>query len=84
MIDCPYCASPIPEVAIKCAKCAEYLRRSVGPGLAIGIFFLPGIFSWFTLRAGYSRAARLLSFGYLSLSIGLNLLLLGWVLAPTS
>jgi hypothetical protein len=43
------------------------LGRKVSFGLALGIFFVPYIFSWFTLRAGYSSAARLVAFGWLLL-----------------
>jgi hypothetical protein len=33
--------------------------------LIVGILFLPYIFSWFTLRAGYSKTARILSFAWM-------------------
>lgn len=40
-------------------------RKSVGGWLVVGILFLPYVFSWFTLRRGYSTAARVLSFVWL-------------------
>ena len=40
-------------------------KKSLSPGLWIGIFFLPFIFAWLTLRQGYSKRARLFSFGWL-------------------
>lgn len=41
--------------------------KKVSIPLAIGIFSIPLIFSWFTLRRGYSTQARVLSFGWLIL-----------------
>ncbi len=41
--------------------------RRVGLALGIGIFLMPYIFSWFTLRPGYSRTSKILSFGWLGL-----------------
>lgn len=39
--------------------------RKVSTPLGIGIFLIPLIFSWFTLRKGHSRFARILSFVWL-------------------
>lgn len=36
--------------------------RQVSFLLGLGIFFMPYIFAWFTLRQGYSRQARIVSF----------------------
>jgi hypothetical protein len=41
--------------------------RVVGFPLGVGIFLLPVIFVWFTLRDGYSTTARVISFGWLAL-----------------
>jgi hypothetical protein len=41
------------------------LERKVSLWLAVGILFMPYIFSWFTLRSGYSNMARLVAFGWL-------------------
>ena len=40
-------------------------KRSVGFFLALGILIMPPIFSWVTLRQGYSTLSRVLAFGYL-------------------
>jgi hypothetical protein len=40
--------------------------RKVAIPLGIGIFLMPYIFSWFTLRKGYSRTARAISLAWLS------------------
>ena len=39
--------------------------RRVSFLLGMGIFFMPYIFAWFTLRQGYSRQARMISFFWL-------------------
>jgi hypothetical protein len=44
-------------------------RRRVGFLLGFGIFLLPFIFAWFTLRRGYSTLARVLSFGWMGFLI---------------
>ena len=43
--------------------------RNVSLILGIGIFFMPYIFAWFTLREGYSSLARFSSFGWMILII---------------
>jgi hypothetical protein len=40
-------------------------ERRVSILLGIGIFLMPYIFAWFTLREGYSKSARFISFGWL-------------------
>ncbi|QOW46164.1 DUF4236 domain-containing protein [Acinetobacter piscicola] len=40
-------------------------ERKVSILLGIGIFMMPYIFAWFTLREGHSRSARFISFGWL-------------------
>lgn len=49
--------------------------KKVSIPLAIGIFAIPLIFSWFTLQKGYSKTAKIISFGWLFLTILLSLLL---------
>ncbi len=39
-------------------------ERKVSILLGIGIFLMPYIFAWFTLRDGYSKSARFISFGW--------------------
>lgn len=43
--------------------------RKVGIWLGIGIFLLPFVFSWFTLRKGHSSLARVISFIWLAVVI---------------
>jgi len=44
-------------------------QRKVSVSLGIGIFFLPLIFSWFTLRTGYSKVAKIVSFTWLGFTL---------------
>lgn len=44
--------------------------RSTSPLLLIGIFFLPFIFAFFTLRKNHSLLIKLLSFSWLSFLLG--------------
>jgi len=37
--------------------------------LPIGIFFLPIVFTWFTLKQGYSKLYRIVAFGWLSICV---------------
>jgi len=43
--------------------------RSVGFLLGVGILFMPYIFSWFTLRKGYSNLVRVVSLGWLGVVV---------------
>ncbi|SHO57855.1 hypothetical protein [Vibrio quintilis] len=43
--------------------------KKVSIGLGIGIVLIPLIFSWFTLRKGYSGKAKIISFSWLAISI---------------
>lgn len=47
--------------------------RKVSILLGIGIFLMPYIFAWFTLREGYSKLARFISFGWLLFLIFVNM-----------
>lgn len=58
-------------------------QRKLSILLIIGIISIPLIFSWFTLRKGYSKKARIISFGYLALSFILLTLLLPVSKNPT-
>jgi hypothetical protein len=66
---CPYCRYEVPKGAIKCGHCGEFLKRKVSILLGLGIFFFPFIFSWFTLRRGYSTLARVIVFSWLLISL---------------
>lgn len=48
-------------------------ERKVSILLGIGIFLMPYIFAWFTLREGYSKPARFISFGWLLFLVFVNL-----------
>lgn len=77
MIDCQECNKAMSDSALFCPNCGKPNakdttgKRSVSVLLAVGIFFIPLIFSWFTLRKGYSVLARGLSFSWLVLSIAI-------------
>jgi hypothetical protein len=68
IIICADCKKPMLKNALSCPKCgkpneklATVNPRKVSLLLAIGIFFIPYIFAWFTLRKGYSVQARIIS-----------------------
>lgn len=44
-------------------------QRSVSFLLGLGIFFVPFIFAWFTLRKGHSNVARIIAFTWLGLML---------------
>ncbi|WP_417509595.1 hypothetical protein [Methylophaga sp.] len=46
-------------------------KRAVSIYLGLGIFFIPIIFSWFTLRRGYSSLAQVVSFSWLVILFGI-------------
>lgn len=51
------------------------VQRPVSPRLGVAIFLLPPVFAWFTLRKGYSKAARIFSFlwlGFIIYNVGLD------------
>lgn len=52
-------------------QATEIKPRKVGLLLGAGIFFLPIVFAWFTLRKGHSKLARVLSLGWLGLGIAI-------------
>jgi len=43
------------------------VKKTVGIGFILGVILLPYIVAWFSLRKGYSKQVRYLSFGYLVL-----------------
>jgi hypothetical protein len=49
-------------------------KRNVSGRLGLGIFFLPHIFSWFTLRQGYSITTRIVAFCWLGGLVILSIL----------
>lgn len=80
LITCPDCKNEISDSAPVCPKCGrpkdeekpvtvetspEVEKRSIGALLGIGILFFPILFSWFTLRKGYSSTPKLIAFSWL-------------------
>lgn len=72
---CVYCSTPVqlvgqtqplyqPSFAQQFKRENSPPSRRVGILLGIGIFFIPYIFAWFTLRPGYSTQARAISLGW--------------------
>src|SRR5271157_1783695 len=57
---CIYCGMPDPGKRLKANN------TKVGFLLGLGILFFPFIFTWFTLRNGYSAVARAVAFAWLS------------------
>ncbi|GEM_PF-6277370 len=55
----------------------NFENKKVSIPLAIGIFLIPIIFAWFTLKKGYSNTAKIVSFGWLLLGV------LAFVMLPT-
>lgn len=68
MINCPDCSKEMSDSAPTCPNCgrpntsASTQVRPVGILLGIGIFLIPLIFSWFTLRKGHTTKAKVISF----------------------
>jgi hypothetical protein len=77
IIECTECGGKISDEAPSCPHCgksysdttqqpssveAGEAEKSVSLLLGIGVFIAPYIFSWFTLRGGYSNRARITSF----------------------
>lgn len=77
MIICPDCNKEMSDAAHACPNCgrpnanAPTGTKSVSVLLGIGIFFIPLIFSWFTLRKGYTTKAKVISFVWLVLSLAI-------------
>lgn len=61
-----------PGEGIKSAGESFGNRRRMSTLLAFGIFGLPYIFSWFTLRNGYSARAKIVAFSWLGVFIFAN------------
>jgi hypothetical protein len=75
MMTCPDCSKEMSDSAPVCPSCgkpnknAPAEERPVGILLGIGIFFIPLIFAWFTLRKGHTTKAKIISFVWLVLSL---------------
>jgi hypothetical protein len=59
---------------IQVPKTEMAANRPVGIMLTIGIFLFPILFAWFLLRRGYSGAARIFGFGWMSVIVALIIL----------
>lgn len=74
IVVCADCNKEMSDAAPACPHCARpnagvNSGRSVGFGLGAGIFLLPLVFSWFTLRKGHTPRARGISFAWLAASL---------------
>lgn len=76
---CQNCGAQNNDEAGLCSQCGQALQasptpeRRVRPLLGIGIFFIPAVFAWFTLRKGHSTLSRILSFGWFAVSFTLSM-----------
>lgn len=74
MINCPDCKKEMSDSAPACPNCgkpnasAPTEVRAVSILLGIGIFLIPLIFAWFTLRKGHTTKAKVISFIWLALT----------------
>ncbi|OOG87804.1 hypothetical protein B0E42_07145 [Pseudomonas sp. A25(2017)] len=75
MITCIDCNKEMSDAAPACPACgrpntiATHSDRPVGMLLGIGIFLMPLVFSWFTLRKGHTAKAKIISFAWLVISL---------------
>lgn len=60
------------RTAVATARVGRSPPREIGLGLALGIAALPVIFSWFTLRRGFSTLARVIAFLWLAAFLGIG------------
>lgn len=74
IIKCPDCKNDMSNSAESCPHCgrpnskAPKKTRSVSTLLGIGIFLLPIVFAWFTLREGHTNKAKVISFAWLAIT----------------
>lgn len=72
IITCSDCSKDMSDSALSCPQCGKpntnIPKKNVGIILGAGILFLPLIFSWFTLRKGYTKKAKIISFAWLVIS----------------
>lgn len=75
MTTCQECDTELSDAAPTCPHCGKpnskfrETSRSVSVLLGLGIFLLPIIFSWFTLKKGYSKKAKIISFCWLAVTL---------------
>lgn len=74
---CKKCGNETQEGQKFCTKCGESVlsgdtsheEKKMGSRMALGIFLLPIVFSWFTLQKGYRTRDRVASFVWLGICI---------------
>ena len=79
IINCPDCTKEMSDAAPSCPNCGRPnlpmisapTERRVSILLGVGIFLMPLIFAWFTLRKGYSTKAKLISFAWLIFTLAI-------------
>ncbi len=74
IVVCADCNNEMSDAAPACPHCGRpnasaEQSRSVGFGLGAGIFLVPLVFAWFTLRKGHTKIARVVSFAWLAASL---------------
>ena len=82
MVKCPDCEKMISDSAPSCPNCGrpnsvhstaggvnKNDERKVSVLLGIGIFLIPFLFSWFTLRKGYSKLSRIIAFAWMGIAV---------------
>ena len=71
MITCTDCSNEMSDSAPTCPNCGKpnNIIRPVGKLLGIGIFLLPIVFAWFTLRKGHTTKAKVISFMWMIIPI---------------
>ena len=66
------CRADARRVAFATACDSRPPPREIGLGLALGIAALPVIFSWFTLRRGFTTPSRVVAFLWLAVFLGIG------------
>jgi hypothetical protein len=72
MIFCSSCGKEMSADAVSCPSCGKPndVNKGLSTRLKIGIFFIPVIFAWFTLRKGVSTSAKIISFVWMLIFLG--------------
>lgn len=76
MITCPDCSKEMSDSAPACPNCGKPntnapKERRVGILLGFGIFLMPLIFVWFTLRKGHTKKAKIISFIWMAFLVAI-------------
>jgi RNA polymerase subunit RPABC4/transcription elongation factor Spt4 len=77
LINCNECKKQISDTATSCPHCGaptpQKNTKKVSILLGTGIFLIPIIFSWATLRGGYSKTVQAISLSWMGLFIIISL-----------